>query len=180
MGRYVDELTRAMEWMGQDPRLKIIGQSTVWDGHSLFKTWKNVAIEKRLELPVFEDFQMGMTVGIAMQGWIPLSIYPRMDFLIITTNQLVNHLANLRLVADGKFKRHVIIRTTVGATKPLYSGLQHSKDHTESLRTLCGTEIDVMTLPTPEDVFPSYEFALKRGDGKPTILIEYSDLYNED
>ena len=180
MGRYVNELSRAMHWMGEHPLVKIIGQSTVWDGHALFKTWKNVAIEKRMELPVFEDFQMGMTIGIAMQGWIPVSIYPRMDFLIVATNQLTNHLANMRLISDGKYKRHTIIRTTIGATRPMYSGLQHSQDHTESLRLLSRDEIDVVTLHTPEEVFPAYEYALMREDRKPTILIEYSDLYNED
>jgi len=178
MGKYTNELTRAMERLGEHPKVRIIGQSTLWDGHALFRTWKNVPVEKRWELPVFEDFQMGMTIGLAMQDWIPLSIYPRMDFIILAANQLTNHLANIRLVSNGKWKRHIIIRVTVGATEPLYSGLQHSQDHTETLRTLSRGEVDVVELHSWEDVFPAYEYALLRTDKKPTILVEYSNLYN--
>lgn len=175
---YFDELTRTMEWVAEQPRTKFIGQSVVWDGHALFKTLKNVPMWKRLELPVFEDFQMGMSIGMAMEGWIPINIYPRFDFLIIAANQITNHLANLRLVSDGEFKRRVITRVSVGAVTPLYPGPQHCQDHTEALKLLCRDEIEVVSLMNKEDIFPAYKQAIERPDGKPTILIEHSELYH--
>ena len=36
-----------------------------------------------------------------------------------------------------------------------------------------------MTLKDAKDILPSYEKALKRNDGKSTILVEYGDYYNE-
>ena len=40
-------------------------------------------------------------------------------------------------------------------------------------------EIDIITLDEPEKIFPSYEKALNREDGRSTLLVEYGDFYNE-
>lgn len=180
MADYFDELIRTMEYVSNHPKVKFIGQSVVWDGHALFKSMKNVPIDKRLELPVFEDFQFGMSIGLGMQGWIPINIYPRFDFLIIAANQITNHLANIRFVSDGKYKPRVITRTSVGAIEPLHPGPQHCQDHTEALKFLCRGEIEVVQLKDKESIFPEYQKALERDDAKPTILIEYGDLYHKE
>src|SRR3954464_9599625 len=114
-----------MEWMGQQPKVRFIGQSVAWDGHALFKSMVKVPADMRLELPVFEDFQMGLSIGLALEGWIPVNIYPRLDFLIIATNQLINHLTNVREVTAGKLRPRVITRVSVGATEPMHPGPQH-------------------------------------------------------
>ena len=41
------------------------------------------------------------------------------------------------------------------------------------------TTIDVIKLYEPENIFPSYEKALNRNDGRSTILVEFGDNYNE-
>ena len=180
MPDYFDELCRTMKWLGEHEKVRFIGQSTVWDGHSMFKSMVNVPMEKRLELPVFEDFQAGMSIGLALEGFIPISIYPRADFLIIAANQITNHLANIRLVSDGGYKPRVIIRTSVGAKTPLDPGPQHCQDHTTALTALCRGEIDVVPLLHKNDIFNAYHVAVMRADYKPTILIEYGDLYHAD
>ena len=42
-------------------------------------------------------------------------------------NQLVNHLDKIRRLSDGDFRPRVIIRTSVGAKRPIDSGLQHTQ-----------------------------------------------------
>ena len=42
---------------------------------------------------------MGLSLGLALQGFVPVSIYPRIDFLLSATNQLVNHLDKIRLMS---------------------------------------------------------------------------------
>ena len=176
---YFDELIQAMDWLGQQEKARFIGQSVVWDGHALFKSMVKVPMEKRLELPVFEDFQMGMSIGLALEGYVPINIYPRVDFLIIAANQITNHLANVRLVSDGKYKPRVITRACVGAVEPLHPGPQHCQDHTEALKLLCRNEIEVVTLKDKTQILPEYKKAYLREDCKPTILIEYGDLYHK-
>ena len=177
---YFSELIRTMEWLGKQDRVKFIGQSVEWDGHSLFKSMVKVPLNCRLELPVFEDFQMGMSIGMALEGWIPINIYPRFDFLIIATDQLINHLVNIKQVSDGKFKPRVITRVSVGSIDPLYPGPQHCQDHTEALKLLCRNEIEIVCLKEKEMILPEYQKAVLRDDFKPTILIEYADLYHKD
>ena len=66
-------------------------------------------------MPVFEDAQMGMSLGLAMNGFVPITCYPRFDFLILAFNQLVNHLDKVRKMSRNEIKPRVIIRTSVGS-----------------------------------------------------------------
>jgi hypothetical protein len=51
-------------------------------------------------------------------------------------------------------------------------------DYAEALRDMC-TTIDVIRLDEPSDIFPAYQKALWREDGRSTILVEYGDYYGE-
>lgn len=178
MGDYFDELKRTMEWMGSQPRVRFIGQSVVWDGHALFKSMPTVPMDRRLELPVFEDFQMGMSIGLALEGWIPVNIYPRSDFLIIASNQLANHLANVSTVTEGKLRPRVITRVSVGGTDPMHPGVQHCQDHTEAIKLITRGHVEVVELRDKYQIFTEYKRAVTREDSKPTILVEYMELYH--
>jgi len=178
MSLYFDELTRTMSWLSENEKVKFVGQSVKWDGHALFKTMKDVPEHKRLELPVFEDFQLGLSIGLAYEGWVPISIYPRSDFLILASNHIANHLANVRIVNDNKLKCKVIIRVSVGSTRPIHPGIQHCQDHTEAIKLLTRNEINVVKLESAEQIFPEYKNALERQDNISTILVEYGNLYN--
>ena len=39
--------------------------------------------------------------------------------------------------------------------------------------------IEVIRLEEPEDIFPAYERAYNRTDGKSTVIVEYGDYYGE-
>ena len=176
--KYRDEMIRAMTWLGTKDDVFFIGQSVVDEGTGIFKTLQNVPIEKRLELPVFEETQMGMSTGIALRGSIPVSIYPRWDFLLLASNQLINHLNRMKDVSHGEFQPKVIIRTAVGSAKPLDPQFQHKNDYTEAFFLMLDN-IEVIKLTTPNLIFSSYERAYTRNDGKSTLLVEISDYYNE-
>ena len=164
--------------MGKQPKVRFIGQSVVWDGHALFKSMPTVPREKRLELPVFEDFQMGMSIGLAIEGWIPVNVYPRSDFLVIASNQLANHLTNVRLVTEGKLRPRVITRVSVGGTEPMHPGLQHCQDHTDAIELITRGEVEIVRLKDKKQILPEYQRAVQRDDCKPTILVEYMNLYH--
>ena len=71
-------------------------------------------------MQVAEDMKMGISIGMALDGLIPISIYPRVDFLLCAINQLVNHLDLIEEMSNGEFIPGIIIRTQIGNTKPLY------------------------------------------------------------
>ena len=113
-----------------------------------------------------------------MDGLIPISIYPRWNFLILAANQMVNHLDKISRLGKGKFKQKIIIRTSIGSKRPLHPNHQHVGDFTKEFKSLC-KNIDFIKLKEAKDIFPSYKKALLRKDNKPTVLIEYGDFYNE-
>ncbi len=167
-----------MEFLSEDSKSVFIGQAVEVPGTAMFNTLKNIDKDKLIELPVAEEMQMGITVGLALNGNIPISIFPRWNFLLYAINQLVNHLDKVNIMSNNGFKAKAIIRTGIGSQRPLHPQYQHIGDFTEAIKKMC-TTIDVIKLNEPEDIFPSYKKALIREDGKSTLLVEYGDYYNE-
>ena len=176
--KYFDELCRAMEYLARDQRTMFLGQAVACPGTAMTNTLKNVAREKLLELPVTEDLQMGMSTGLALTGIVPVSIYPRWNFLLCAVSQLVSHLDKLPAMSDGGYKPKVIVRTGIGSERPLHPQFQHVGDFTDAFRLMC-KNIEVIRLDEPEQIFPAYQKALEREDGKSTIIVEYGDYYSE-
>ena len=100
MSKYSEELTRAMEYLATKPDTKFIGQSVAVAGTAMRNTLINVDESKLIEFPVDEELQMGVSVGMALAGFVPISIFPRWNFLILATNQIVNHLDKLKEITQ--------------------------------------------------------------------------------
>lgn len=164
---WAEELKKAMNMLGEHPDTLFLGQSVAYPGHILFQTLEGVPASKKLELPVLEDAQAGMSLGLFLSGFIPVSIYPRLDFLIIACNQVCNHLDKWESMTGQA--PHVIIRSMVGSITPLNPGPQHSQDHTSALKLLL-PHFRVVKLTRPEDVVPAYREALATPG--PWLLIE--------
>ena len=175
--KYFDELKRSMSYLGLKENTIFIGQAVEVPGTAMSNTLSDVPKNKLVELPVAEEMQMGMTLGLAMEGNIPISIFPRWNFLLYGMNQLVNHLDKYN-VMTGEKNIKAIIRTGIGSQRPLHPQHQHIGDFTDSIKNMC-TTIDVIKLNEPEDIFPAYEKAFNRKDGRNTIIVEYGDYYNE-
>ena len=167
-----------MEFLGLQKNTIFIGQAVEVPGTAMSNTLVNVPKDKLLELPVAEEMQMGMTLGLAMDENIPVSIFPRWNFLLYGMNQLINHIDKFNVMTSSEKRIKTIIRTGIGSQRPLHPQYQHTGDFTESIKRMC-TTIDVIKLKEAEEIFPSYEKALNRQDGKNTILVEYGDFYNE-
>lgn len=176
--KYFDEIKRSMTFLAQDPRTIFIGQAVAVPGTAMTNTLKGVPKERLIELPVAEEMQMGMTLGMALTGFVPVSIFPRWNFLLCAINQLVNHLDKVQVMSNNGYKTKAIIRTSIGSQRPLHPQYQHTGDFTDALRMMCNT-IEVIRLEDPKDIFPAYEWALLRDDSRSTIVVEYGDYYNE-
>lgn len=176
--RYFDELQRSMEWLAENEDTIFIGQAVACPGTAMSNTLQNVEGSKLLELPVAEEMQMGMTLGLALNNKIPISIFPRWNFLLCGMNQLVNHIDKAGIMMGGAFKNKLIIRTGIGSQRPLNPQCQHIGDFTEAVRLMCNN-IEVIRLEEADDIFPAYEKAFYRTDQKATICVEYGDFYNE-
>jgi pyruvate/2-oxoglutarate/acetoin dehydrogenase E1 component len=144
--------------LAQDERTVFVGQSVSYDGAAIHASLEGIPWDKRLELPVIEDFQVGYCTGLALMGKIPVCIFPRMDFMVLALNQLVNHLDKLPLFG---WHPKVIIRTTVGQKKPLDAGPQHTQNHTEAFRLML-QNLSVREVRTAFEVEDAYKRAMNR------------------
>ena len=172
--QYNVELKRAMNWLGDQERVMILGQAVCYAGTGCYESITEVPTNKKMEFPVAENFQIGVSTGMAINGMIPVSVVPRWNFLLCATDQIVNHLDKMSLMSRGKCQPKVIIRVAVGSEKPVDPQDQHKGNFSEAFRSMCKT-IDIIELHTPEDILPAYQKAYFREDGRSTILVEFPD-----
>jgi len=143
--------------LAQMPNTVFVGQSVAYDGAAIYESLEGVPKDKRLEMPVAEEFQMGYCTGLSLTGKLPICIYPRMDFMLLCVNQLVNHLDKLVLYG---WKPKVIIRTVVGKKKPLDAGPQHTQNYTEAFQKMLYT-VSVREVRIASEVAFAYDQAIK-------------------
>lgn len=169
MKNYNQELDNAMSYLATQPDTIFLGQSMVHGGIAMARSFKDIPLEKRIEMPVAENLQLGISTGLALAGYIPISVYPRWNFLLLAADQLVNHLDKLTDMTEGKYNPKVIIRVAVGVRKPVDPQEQHVGDFSEGFSTML-KNITVVKLNNSEDILPAYEAAYKRTHS--TILVE--------
>ncbi len=175
---YFNELERSMRWLAEQDHTIFLGQAVEVPGTAMFNTLTEVNPDQKVELPVAEEMQMGMAIGMAMGGLVPITIYPRWNFLLLAVNQLVNHLDRIAYVSNREYLPKVIIRTSIGSERPLHPQHQHVGDFTDAFRLMLNS-VEVIRLDEPEEIFPAYQKAYERSDGRSTLIVEYGDYYNE-
>jgi pyruvate/2-oxoglutarate/acetoin dehydrogenase E1 component len=174
--KYFTNLKKSMNLLSKNKKIIFLGQAVTEPGTAMFNTLKDIDNKKKIELPVAEEMQLGMTLGMALNGFIPISIYPRWNFLLLASNQLVNHLDKIGEISEKKIKPTIIIRTSVGSCRPLDPQSQHKGDFTKAFSMMC-PNIKFITLKDPKKIIPEYKKALKRKGI--TVLVEIADFYNE-
>lgn len=172
--KYNNEIVRAMSMLADHPKTIFIGQAVEYEGTGLYDSLSHLPLEKRIELPVAEYFQSGLANGMAIEGMIPVSTFPRWNFLLMGTDQIINHLDKFKNMSNGSLTPRVIIRVAVGSEHPVDPQCQHKGNFSEAFRNMT-SNTEVIELIEPEDIFPAYVKALNRTDGINTILVEFAD-----
>jgi pyruvate/2-oxoglutarate/acetoin dehydrogenase E1 component len=155
-----------------NPRSIFMGQAVACPGTAMSRTLVNLPKHKLHELPVAEDMQMGMAIGCSLAGELPICVYPRWNFLLLATSQLVLHLDKLPLYSD--YRPKVIIRTAVATPEPLNPGVQHLGNYTEAFKDMLQT-VTVIQLDHEANIVPQYREAMDRSGS--TLLVEFLGLY---
>jgi len=171
---YKEAIIKSMKSIAKKKNSVFLGQSVVYPGNLIYKTLEHINEIKKIELPVFEDVQTGLSIGLAMNGLLPISTYPRFDFFLLGFNQLINHLDKIPIISKGEFNPKVIIRVLVGSKKPLDAGEQHTQNYSEPLKLMC-KRIKVYELTSPKKVLDSYDKALRSSFS--SVMVEYSEKF---
>ena len=174
--KYFDQLKFAMEWLADKPDTIFVGQTVGCPGTFMYPTLKDVSETKRIEFPVNESFQMQFSIGLALAGYVPITVYPRQNFLLLATGDMVNMLDKIAAISGNRVLPKMIIRVAVGPDSPVHPGHQHVGNYAEAFRKMF-TWIDVFEVTEAVDILPAYTYAYNRNDKRATLIIEHGNSY---
>ena len=172
MNAYKKAIRKEMSRLGKLKNSIFLGQQV--GKTDFYGLLTDVSMKKRIELPVCEELQLGLSIGLAMEGYLPISIYQRMDFLPRAMDQIVNHLDKLEEMTNGIYNPKVIIFTTIGTRKPFDCGCQHSQDLTKAFDKL--VSFPVIKVKTADEV--EADFTMARNIDKSSMIIIKAELLN--
>lgn len=176
--KYFDQIQYAMSWLGDRPDTIFVGQTVGCPGTFMNPTLKDVNTDKRIEFPVNESLQMQFSIGLALAGYVPISVYPRQNFLLLATADMCNMLDKLTAISGERVLPKMIIRTAVGPDSPIHPGHQHVGNYIDAFRKLFGW-IDVFEINEAVDAMPAYKYAYDRNDKRATLIIEHGNYYGQ-
>ncbi len=172
---YKDKLTDSMLKLVNEFGFIIIGQGVVAGGHGLSSTIPKELHKSCIELPVFEETQTGVALGMALNEDRVISLYPRFDFFILGLNQFINHADKVEQMSGKRFNPNIIFRVGVGAKVPLDAGPQHTNNYTTEMRSML-TGIQVTEIGKTDDPLEIYTCAATKGGLH--LIVEHSEYYN--
>ena len=125
-----------------------------------------------MDSPVSEAAMTGACIGAAMAGMKPIVFHPRMDFMYLTLDQVVNHCASWNYMFNGKVNVPVVIRGIVNRGGE--QGAQHSQSPFGVYANIPG--LKVVTPATAKDAKGLLIAAIN--DPDPVIYIDDRWLYD--
>ena len=175
---YFDALKATMKWLGDKPNTQFIGQTVGCPGTFMYPTLADVSMEKRLEFPVNESFQMQFSLGVALTytGMCVISVYPRQNFLLLATGDMVNMVDKIDDISNHQLNPHLIIRVAIGPDTPVHPGHQHINDYSFGLQSMF-KHITVLRIEEPDQAQPIYEFAYNNPGQY--LIIETGNFYGQ-
>jgi len=168
---YKQELTEVMTWLGEQPKTVFLGEGLKNAG-DIYGTMTKVNAKKCLEMPICENLIAGAAIGLAMQGYKPIVVFQRMDFMLIAADAIINHMALVPKMSGGQFTLPILIRAIIGSQDGKFDvGLQHNHDFTNVFEP----HITTVRLVKPERIQSLYNSMFI--SPLPTLVIEEKDLY---
>jgi len=172
---YCEAINKALvQEMERDPSVFVYGIG-VPDHKRIFGTTANLVEKfgkKRcFDTPLSEDTMTGFGLGAAINGLRPIQVHIRMDFLLLSMNQLANMASTIRYATGGKLKIPIVIRAIIG--RGWGQGFQHSKSMHSVFAHIPGLKVIMPT--TPRDAKGLLISAIR--DDNPVIFIEHRWLY---
>src|SRR5229473_674845 len=172
---YVDAVREAADQeMARDPAVIVFGLD-VDDPKAIQGTTRGLVSEFGPErvfgTPLSEDAMTGVAIGAALAGLRPIHVHIRMDFLMLSMNQLVNVAAKSRYMYGGRVKLPLVVRSMIG--KSWGQGAQHSQGLYSFFMHVPGLKVVAPT--TPYDAKGCLIAAVR--DDNPVLYVEHRLLH---
>ena len=162
--------------LARDPRVFLAGQglwSPWYAGGSLEHLERDFSSNRILDSPVSENAVTGMAVGAALAGMRPIVFHPRMDFLLLAADPVINQAANWSYLFHGRIGVPLVIRAVINR------GGEQGAQHSQALHAL------FMHIPGLKVVMPATPADAKglliaaAEDPNPVLYIDDRWLYTQ-
>ncbi len=123
------------------------------------------------DMPCSENAMTGIVLGSALTGMRPILTHQRIDFCLLSVEQIVNQAAKWHYMFGGKAKAPLVIRLMIG--KGWGQGPQHSQNLQSWFAHIPG--LKVVMPATPYDAKGLLISSIE--EDNPVIFIEHRSLY---
>ena len=162
------------EEMQRDPRVLVLGEDVGRHGGVFRATdglWKEFGDMRVVDTPLAELSIVGIAIGLALNGMLPIAEIQFADFMAPAFDQIVNEAARMRYRSAGDWTCPLVMRTAYGLSK--YIGERHSQcvesfyAHVPGLKVICPA--------TPYDAKGLLKAAVR--DPDPVMFFEHKKTY---
>ena len=170
---YKEGIQKAMEDLGKKKDVVFLGEGLI-NAERIYNTLNAVPLTKCIEFPIAENLIMGSAIGLAIEGFRPVVIFQRMDFMTIAADAIINHLSLIPKMSGDRVKLPVIIRAIIGSRKETFDiGMQHNKDLTGMFKPW------IYTIVLKEGMNIPHYYQIAYEGTSPVLMIEDRDLYGD-
>ena len=132
--KYSEAIREAqIQIMKKDKRVVTMGLG-INDPMGIFGTTKGLnrifGNKRVLEIPTSENAATGIAIGAATQGLKLILTHQRVEFSLLTMEQIINQASKFYFLSNGKYKISLVIRVIIG------KGWGQGPQHAQSLETL--------------------------------------------
>lgn len=161
--------------LAKDPSVYVMGLG-VPDPKGFFGT--TLALQEKfgssrvMDMPTSENGMTGVAIGSALVGMRPVLAHQRVDFAILSMEQIANQAAKWHYMFGGKMAVPLVIRLIIG--RGWGQGPQHSQSLQSWFAHIPGLKVVMPT--TPSDAKGLLISSIE--DNNPVIFMEHRWLYN--
>jgi pyruvate dehydrogenase E1 component beta subunit len=161
--------------LAHDPSVYVMGLG-VPDPKGVFGTTLGLAQKygsaRVLDMPTSENGMTGVALGSALAGLRPVLVHQRLDFALLSLEQIVNQAAKWHYMFGGQQPVPLVIRMIIG--RGWGQGPQHSQSLQAWFAHVPGLKVVMPT--TPHDAKGLLIASIE--DNNPVIFLEHRWLYN--
>jgi 2-oxoisovalerate dehydrogenase E1 component beta subunit len=162
------------EEMERDERVWVLGEDVGKKGGVFLATeglYAKYGEGRVLDTPLAESCIVGVAIGSALNGLIPVAEIQFADFIHSAFDQIVTEAARIRYRSNGDWSCPITIRTPYGGG--VHGGLYHSQSIEAFYSHVPG--LKVVTPGTPEDAKGLLKSAIR--DPDPVLFLEHKKTY---
>jgi 2-oxoisovalerate dehydrogenase E1 component beta subunit len=160
--------------LADDPRVVVLGEDVGANGGVFRATdglQQRFGEERVMDTPLAETVLAGMSVGLAAQGFRPVTEFQFMGFMYPALDEVINHAGRLRNRTRGRLTCPLVFRAPMGA------GIHAPEHHSESTEALFA-HIPGIRVVIPSSPARAYGLLLSSiADPDPVMFFEPTRLY---